>query len=407
MARSMAAVTAAVGLVVLAACLPADDGPWFDGDLAAARRAAAERDTLVMLELRTDWCSWCRRLDTDTFSEPAVRRLLGDLVAVRLDAEGEGRALARELGVEAYPTIVFSDAGGAEVDRIVGFLPPDRFVAEVERIRAGDTFVACLEQLSAQPGDGEAVRRAVAGLLERSDPVGAIARLDAFRAAAGDGADGSCRPLLFEARAALLEQLYQRAAKLHRRGWGGGLEVPDTVGVRHLRQLAEADPTVLSQAELGERLRAARRADAAEVLATTAPADPPPAALPEVADFAFRNGLYGDAAEVYRRWAAGDRTALGAGELNQAAWQLYLARLDLPLALELAQAAWARAPEPDVADTLGRLLYLRGEVGQALELQRRAVADAPLAERALFDRIAELMSRGQRLDDRPGFEDYP
>lgn len=407
MGRWATAVVTAVAIGVVPACQVAEDGPWFEGDMAAVRAAAAERGTLVMIEFYTDWCSWCRRLNTDTFAKSEVRELLAGLVAVRVDAEKEGRELARQYGVDGYPTIVFTDASGEEVDRIVGFLPPERFVAEVVRIRAGDTFVACLEDLSRNPADSESIRRAVKGLLGRSDPESAIARVEAFHRASDDAQLGLCRSLMFEARSALMTSLYERAAKLYRRGWDGELMVPNTTGTRHLRELVGQPFGELPLAEQAAQLRAARRADAADVLAGIPLDEANPAQVATIADFAFRNGLYRPATEAYRQWLNGGRAELGADELNRAAWQLYLARTDLDLALDLARTAWDTNADPDVADTLGRLLYLRGETERALEFQRHAVDGAAAADRELYDRAEQLMSKGESLDDRPAFEDYP
>jgi len=121
--------------VVGVACGGGDDRPWFRGDLEAALAAAADTDRLVMVEFYTDWCVWCRRLEEVTFADPQVVAEMERLVPIRLDAEGRGRAAASRYGVDRYPTVVFLDANGTEVDRILGFLPPDRFLGELRRIR--------------------------------------------------------------------------------------------------------------------------------------------------------------------------------------------------------------------------------------------------------------------------------
>lgn len=123
--------------VVGGACGGSDDRPWFRGDLDAALTVAADTDRLVMVEFYTDWCVWCRRLEEVTFADPQVVAEMERFVPIRLDAEGRGREVASRYGVDRYPTVVFLDATGVEVDRILGFLPPDRFLGEVVRIREG------------------------------------------------------------------------------------------------------------------------------------------------------------------------------------------------------------------------------------------------------------------------------
>ncbi|MCK5378693.1 MAG: thioredoxin fold domain-containing protein, partial [Acidobacteria bacterium] len=213
--------------------------PWFDSGLEEAFAEAGERGTLVMVDFKTDWCTWCKRLDRDTFSDPAVVAELGEVVALQLDAEKEGVDSAERYGVRSYPTILFLDSAGNEVDRILGYLPPDAFLAEVQRIRAGDTFNACLARLNEDPANLEALERAVEGLLERSDAIAAIVRVEDFHATHPE--DGSahdhCRNLMFTARRTMNESLYRSAARLFRRDWPEVPEVADSLGVAHLHAM--------------------------------------------------------------------------------------------------------------------------------------------------------------------------
>lgn len=407
MRRTIVAGAAVVAAGMLAACRGGGEGLYFDGGYEAARAEAAARGTLVMVQFTTDWCSWCRRLEADTLAAAEVRRELGGLVAIEQDAEREGRELARRFDVVSYPTVVFTDAEGREVDRIVGYRPPDAFLADIRRIRAGDTFVACLEELSDNPGDADAVRRAVEGLLERADPESAIARVEAYhRAGAGHRKD-VCRRLMFEARSALLERVYERVGRLYRNGFDAPPALPDAGGLDHLREAVADGLEKLPPTAQAARLRQARHDDAAALLEPFRGGDIPLEDVGEVADFAFRNGHYGVAARAYRTWFAEARDRLTADQLNQGAWQLYLARTDLDLALEMARTAWDHERDPDIADTLARILYLGGDVAEALEIQRRAVETARDGEREFFLDAAERMVAGEPLADRPPFELYP
>lgn len=60
------------------------------------------------------------------------------MLSYKIDAEkGEGPELKDRYAVPGYPTIIFLRNDGLEVDRIVGYLPPERFLAEIKRIQAG------------------------------------------------------------------------------------------------------------------------------------------------------------------------------------------------------------------------------------------------------------------------------
>lgn len=108
----------------------------WEASLAQAQAKAAAEGKLVMVDFYTEWCRWCRKLDAETFTnEKVIQAIAEGFVPVRLDAEKEGADHAQQLGVEAYPTVVFLDAEGKELGRIPGFLGSEDFLAELRRVR--------------------------------------------------------------------------------------------------------------------------------------------------------------------------------------------------------------------------------------------------------------------------------
>ena len=102
--------------------------------LDLARRAAAARHTVVVVDFYTDWCGWCRVLDRSVYPDPAVRRQLDRTVFLHLDAEGEGADAARRYRVDGFPTVVFLAADGREIGRIRGLFPAAEFAEQSRRI---------------------------------------------------------------------------------------------------------------------------------------------------------------------------------------------------------------------------------------------------------------------------------
>jgi thiol:disulfide interchange protein DsbD len=394
-----------VATTAVVACQRDTSEYWFKGDFSEARVEAGKRDTVVMIEFYADWCNWCRRLETDTFAAPAVRRQLAQIVALRLNAEQEGSHLAERLGVDSYPTIVFLDPSGNEMDRILGYLPPEKFLSRVARIRSGDTFLACLRQLENDPGDMEAIVRSVGGLLERSDPEGAIRRIEAFHQATEGSELALCRKLMFTARGELHSRVYQRAAKLYRSGWDRAFDVPDTAGTYHLHALLAGGLGELPEDDQAALLRQARYDDAADILEIPDLDGSEPEHLLEVADFAFRNGHYDLAADLYVTWYESDS---GRAEvLNDVAWRLYLSGRELEKAVEIAQKSYSEQPVPETADTLARLLYVTGAVDEAIVLEERAALGAEGSRSETYAWVAQRMESGEPLEDEPTFESYP
>ena len=80
---------------------------------------------------------------------------------MKVDAEkGEGVDLAQRYHITGYPTIIFARATGGEVDRIIGYLPPDRFLEELDRITSGvNTLESIRAEIEQDPQDLDAFLR--------------------------------------------------------------------------------------------------------------------------------------------------------------------------------------------------------------------------------------------------------
>jgi thioredoxin-related protein len=108
---------------------------WNDG-----LREAGESQRPIVVDVYTDWCGWCKRMDRDVYSRSDVREYLSKrFVPVRLNAESsalalyEGRnlssrALAARFRVSGYPTTVFLRSGGEHVVNVPGYVDADRFL---------------------------------------------------------------------------------------------------------------------------------------------------------------------------------------------------------------------------------------------------------------------------------------
>jgi thioredoxin-related protein len=121
--------------------------PWRDWDAALAEARSSGRHVLV--DVYTDWCGWCRRMDAEVYARPEVREYLArKFVLVKLDAEAgdparyEGRAftsrtLAARFNVSGYPTTIFLKADGAHLFNVPGYVPADRFLTVLRFVGEG------------------------------------------------------------------------------------------------------------------------------------------------------------------------------------------------------------------------------------------------------------------------------
>lgn len=189
---------AVLGLVCSALPIPhsafAQEVQWRT-EYAAARREATEKNRPLLLDFGTDSCYWCKQLDTRTFSEPAVARLLNErFIPLKINAQRDAD-LAGRLRIQTYPTLVIAAPDGRILGTQEGFIEAVRFHEQLQRVLAAapapDRLTLDCE---------EAAKAAAAGETDRA--------LGLLRKVLEDGKEG---PVSVKARK-LLQEIEQQAA---------------------------------------------------------------------------------------------------------------------------------------------------------------------------------------------------
>lgn len=114
----------------LAAFVPVKGTAQLELAVAAARAQGKP----VLLDLYADWCIECKRLERNTFSDPAVQRMLAGFVLLRADltdSDSADTALLRQFDLVGPPAVLLFDAQGAELraHRLIGYAGPEDFGA--------------------------------------------------------------------------------------------------------------------------------------------------------------------------------------------------------------------------------------------------------------------------------------
>jgi thiol:disulfide interchange protein len=107
--------------------------------LGRALEAAKSENKVVVVDVYTDWCGWCKKMDQVIYADPLIVGLSRHEVFLKLDAEdgGEGEQFARRQGVTGYPTTIILDGQGRNLKVAKGFLQsPQRLLDVVESARA-------------------------------------------------------------------------------------------------------------------------------------------------------------------------------------------------------------------------------------------------------------------------------
>ena len=135
---------AALLLVPAAGAAPVAWRGWNEG-LAAASGGTKP----VIVDVYTDWCGWCKRMDRDVYARSDVSEYLNEhFVMVRLNAESAervnyagrslaARALAGSFEVTGYPTTIFLKPDGTHLVNVPGYIPADKFLKLVRYIGDG------------------------------------------------------------------------------------------------------------------------------------------------------------------------------------------------------------------------------------------------------------------------------
>jgi thioredoxin-like negative regulator of GroEL len=112
----------------------AADGIRWGNSLTAAMAQAKKTNKLIMVDFYTDWCGYCKKLDAETYTDPAVIQEAAKVIPLKLDAEREGKSLAQRLRPHGFPSIYFLNSKGEVEGFIGGFEPAARFLGDMKDV---------------------------------------------------------------------------------------------------------------------------------------------------------------------------------------------------------------------------------------------------------------------------------
>jgi tetratricopeptide (TPR) repeat protein len=98
---------------------------------------------------------WCQRLEDSTFTSRDVIALSQEMIFVKAEAKKD-TALRDQYEIAGFPTVILMKSSGEEIDRIYGYLPPEKFVSTIQSYLQGKETLQDIEnRFRADSGDVE------------------------------------------------------------------------------------------------------------------------------------------------------------------------------------------------------------------------------------------------------------
>jgi thioredoxin-related protein len=226
----------AIAWVFAQSMATAQDVKW-RYDYNAARREAEQKSMPLVVDIGTENCFWCNKLDAITFHDPTVAEVINSkFIPLKVDAH-RNAALSDALRIQAFPTVVLAASDGKILATLEGYMEPIRFHEQLQRTLVSVSNPEWMNRDYLEAG------KAVAG----ADYARAIALLK------GVTEDGQNRPIQLKARQ-LLNELDQQAATRLARAKQYEDKGQTTEGMETLTELVRAYAGTQAATEGGELL---------------------------------------------------------------------------------------------------------------------------------------------------------
>ena len=98
---------------------------------------AQETDKNIIINFYADWCSYCKKMDSETFTDRrVVEYLKNNFVLIKVNAD-KSKDIAQAYMARSLPTTWFLKSDGEKIAPLPGYFPPDNFLIVAKYIGSG------------------------------------------------------------------------------------------------------------------------------------------------------------------------------------------------------------------------------------------------------------------------------
>jgi thiol-disulfide isomerase/thioredoxin len=110
---------------------------WQTGSFESILNKAKAQKKLIYVDIYTTWCTPCKQMDTEVFTNSNVGKIFNDnFINYKIDGEkGEGKDLVEYFELESYPTSMFVDGDWNVIQKLEGFRPVERLLESAEKMK--------------------------------------------------------------------------------------------------------------------------------------------------------------------------------------------------------------------------------------------------------------------------------
>ncbi len=130
-------ISFAISAVIMMVLLPdtfafSESIKWYPHDEGIA--VGSSEGKRIYINFHADWCAYCKVMEKETFSNPAVISYLNKhFISIKVDTEKETKTTYK-YGVNALPDNWFLFKNGEIIGRRKGYIPPEMFIKILKSI---------------------------------------------------------------------------------------------------------------------------------------------------------------------------------------------------------------------------------------------------------------------------------